>query len=117
METKKPLHPLTIRDVNTETFLNARYVNDLRNKLQAVEIDPRKEQRLAQHECRTCFYLRGERLAMQAFWDWTCNLCGVEGTYSCSAHPKLCTKCATDNSLCRECTGDMDDVQKRRKEL
>ena len=80
---------------------------------QAAEDSDRKK-RLKEKLCKHCYYLRGAIIAGQAFTTTTCTICVVEMTFSSTHTDKLCTTCAKEHNLCRQCMSDID-YKKRRK--
>lgn len=76
--------------------------------------DARKVERLRQYECKWCFYFRGDRIAGQAFTDYTCGVCRKECSWSNTAVPAICPECTMRLKICRRCGADLN--YRKRKE-
>jgi hypothetical protein len=79
------------------------FVDYLRRSERARK-DSKREQRLAMHECRWCFYV-GHGLAGQALTEYTCACCQTEQVHGNTAVPKLCMGCAEGLGACVRCGG------------
>lgn len=76
--------------------------------------DASRKERLASHLCPWCYYfVRGSRLAGQAFTEWTCAHCLKAFMHGNTAVPKLCDECGGKLGLCVWCCADME-LKKRR---
>ncbi len=94
--------------VNRHTFYANKAIEKARKNLARCEVDAEREARCNVYECKMCFYLRGARLAGQAFTDRPCDICAKVVTYSSTATMKYCKPCAEKHQLCRECGGDLE---------
>jgi hypothetical protein len=63
--------------------------------------DPHQKDRLAQHECKACYY--AVRISGQAFTHYACRQCGKEGMHHNTGVPLLCDDCADKGVLCSRC--------------
>lgn len=70
--------------------------------------DAHKAERLGAYECKWCFYFRGDRIAGQAFTDYICAVCREEYSWSNTAVPTICPKCASHLQICKRCGADLD---------
>jgi len=77
-------------------------------------LDSDREKRVAQQQCRWCWYARTSDIAGQAFTDRTCGHCQVPQTYATTATNPLCQPCAKELGLCVRCCADID-LAKRAK--
>ena len=70
-----------------------------------LEADARKEERLAEQQCKYCFY----RLAIAETTRTArpCACYGRQQRYNTADADALCIECATRHSLCRRCGGDI----------
>lgn len=78
----------------------------------SVETDARKSERLAQLECKACFY--SSRMGGAAMTYRPCMSCGSNELYGSTNTDVLCTPCATAGDLCKHCGGDRE-LRARRK--
>ena len=69
--------------------------------------DDRRKERLAEAECKTCFYVNYARIGGSAMTSRPCGICEVPQMYGSTATDKLCLKCAIEHQLCKQCGGDV----------
>ena len=103
---------LDLNAIQMATLYAQRHIEGTRKRLARAEIDDGRVARLAQRECVVCFYMRGG-LAGQAFTDWKCNACGVDGNYPNTAVPRFCNACSDKFEICVRCGGDIELRQRR----
>jgi hypothetical protein len=78
------------------------------HKVSLYTIDKDKEQRVKGCECRTCYYIYGDRISGQAFTTYECGICHKEDRWSNTNHPEICLNCAKENELCCYCGAKLD---------
>jgi hypothetical protein len=108
-----PPTPLDLFMVQSATERARAYIAETERHTEERRADTRREQRLAERECRWCFYR--STMAGQGFTDWTCWSCGAAGYHANTAVPRLCDTCADKLGLCVRCCADRE--LKRRKTL
>jgi hypothetical protein len=96
-----------LRRINGVSSNNTKRIADYVAKALFAVADGEREKRLQVHECAYCYYLRGPRLVGQAFTDWKCLACGVEGSHPNTGVPRYCNACSDAYHLCVECGGDL----------
>jgi hypothetical protein len=77
-------------------------------KAALVAGDGDRVRRDAARECVGCFYVRGPRIAGQAFTPWLCTICCVADQHPNTGVPRVCNGCAEAYGLCVTCGGDRD---------
>lgn len=100
--------------IKWQTSMANRHAEELVDSVHEYEDDTRREQRLAVHECKRCFYLRG-RVCGQAMTEWHCGICQNRHMHHNTCTPAACHGCAKEHKLCRYCGGDLDMRRNRRK--
>ena len=83
-------------------------------KLDHYKRDTKKAQRLERHECKTCYYLLGDRIFGQAFTPYPCGVCHETNSWANTGVPKVCLGCANKLRLCVRCGADIN--MRKRKE-
>lgn len=101
--------PWTKEEAKRRLRFNHRDVEQMRSNLEKFDADPDKETRLSECECRTCYYLRRERLAGHAFTMYRCSHCGEEKRHPNTAVPVICPECARKIQVCTVCGADLDE--------
>lgn len=103
---RQPVAILTKKFMITATgWARARMAGWLR-LAQEVSEDARKDERLARHECKACFY--PTRVGGAAMTHRDCMRCGVSQIYNSTVTDVLCLSCATELDLCKHCGGDLE---------
>lgn len=69
--------------------------------------DDKRKQRLAEAECKTCFYVNNQRIGGSAMTSRPCGICEIPQMYGSTATDKLCVACAVKHQLCKQCGGDL----------
>lgn len=87
----------------------------LQEKLLRFEEDKERELRLKYSNCKTCYYLMGDRIAGQAFTKYICRVCEKEGLYPNTAVPKICAICSDSLHICCDCGADLDFKKRKIK--
>lgn len=87
-------------------------VVDLLKLANDIDTDSMREERIAQCECRACFYR--PRWGAACVTEQDCGCCGKEQVYGSTATDVLCLECAKKHSLCKHCGGDLE-MRTRRK--
>lgn len=109
-----PIVVLDAGKVNHSTELSRNLVELTLERTVRLIGDVDGEKRLAQGECKACFYLRGT-IAGQAFTNWRCDGCQeIQKPWSTTAYPRLCKPCSESLQACRRCCADLE-LQIRRK--
>lgn len=98
---------LTPQSMKHATWIAESKVKDLLKMAARLSADIEKEQRLAQHLCKACYY-RGPSIGGAAITVAACGCCGKEETYATTCTDALCLTCAQTHSLCKHCGGDID---------
>jgi hypothetical protein len=99
--------PWTASDVVSAGESRAMYFEDRLKNADKARTDAKREQRVAMHECKFCFYF-GHGLAGQAFTDYVCAGCSTEQMHGNTAVPKLCRDCGNKMNACVRCGGTME---------
>ena len=89
-------------------------IDNITQRAENLKNDPDCEQRLKEHLCKACFYVRKGGMAGTAFTDRPCGICDKVMTFSSTATDAICPSCAEDNGLCKKCGADME-LKNRRK--
>lgn len=110
MQRKAP--EMTQSLMQSATARAGAYVNRILAGAKALELDERKVERIAKHECKSCFY--GGRMGGAAMTEQPCMSCTQPQLYSSTATDVLCRPCAEYASLCKHCGGDLEMRLKRR---
>jgi predicted nucleic acid-binding protein len=95
-------------DLRFATHVASGQVADAIQAVQDMTNDAQKDERLAKHFCKACFYLRRRTLAGQAFTHQPCACCLEEQTYSSTNTDALCLACAQEHKLCKHCSADIE---------
>lgn len=103
-----------LQKVQDETYWRNKSTQEYIESAKQAEEDSDRKKRLKSNLCKHCYYLRGSILAGQAFTSTTCIICVDEMRFSSTHVDKLCTTCAKEHNLCRQCLSDID-FKKRRK--
>jgi hypothetical protein len=90
-----------------QTWFNQRMVEDFTKTLQNHNEDLSKIKRLADRECRACFYFRN-RIAGYAMTDANCQHCDTIIRWNNTNAPKLCNNCCDVLKMCRRCFVELD---------
>lgn len=69
--------------------------------------DPKRKDRILQNLCKTCYYIRNERIGGAAMTTQPCGVCEVPVTYSSTCTDALCAACAKKQELCKHCGADV----------
>lgn len=105
MKCSTPRRTVNLERVEHATYEANAHARTVKKRLESFEKDSDAAARMREHECRTCWYLYGATIAMQAFTQRDCDICGEEQTYSSSDTRPICLACAVRNKLCRACCG------------
>lgn len=81
--------------------------NEQIHRIERYVADEKREGRLKQLECRTCFYLR-TAVAGAAFTPGKCEECEQTFQHPNTAVPPYCESCATTHQVCRRCGSALD---------
>lgn len=104
-----------LNNINNATFRTNERAEFLVKAVHAFENEGASERqlRLSKNLCGYCYFLRGPRIAGQAFWDWKCRVCGKPDTHPNTGVPCFCADCAKEHGLCVECGGSVHMKRKR----
>jgi len=83
-------------------------IKKMQSQLEDVERDPRKNERLEDCKCKYCFYIHNVRMGGAMFTSQQCGLCNEVMSFPSTATDPICSSCAQENNLCKQCSGDMD---------
>ena len=108
---------LTEADVKNRTQINKVASEKACSVIEEYTKDKQKQAREGLCKCRYCYYLRGARLAGQAFTEWNCGVCDKESMHCNTSTPVVCMDCAKKHSLCSSCGGDLYDREKRKPSI
>lgn len=97
---------MNIANMTAATERAKRRVADVQRLADDMKNDPRKDERLAQHECKACFY--SSRIGGAAMTTRPCMSCGKVEMYGSTATDVLCMDCAKKHALCKHCGGDLN---------
>ncbi len=105
---------LTHREVESDTYQMKEFGEERVRCAAAYILDANKEKRLKEFECKSCYYFRRGGMAGQAFWNWSCAVCGEDQMHHNTNTPRVCFSCCDTHQLCQRCGGDIE--QRRRKQ-
>ena len=94
------------------TELAAQRVKARLELAEEIKADARKPDRLKRHFCKSCFY--SSMVGGAAMTNRPCMSCGIDQMYGSTNTDVLCMACASKNSLCKHCGGDLE-MRVRRK--
>lgn len=89
------------------------FVRDQLERAKRLTEDTFKKERLAEQNCKCCFY--GSRIGGAAMTTQPCMCCHKPVMYGSTATDALCMDCARENELCKRCGGDIE-LRTRRKD-
>lgn len=99
-----PINEKVIQHATTSAHL---MIQEALNRAERLREDTYKDRRTALQECRSCHYVRGARIAGQAFRAFFCEVCREEHMHPNTNVPKLCKGCAEKQNICCRCLGEM----------
>lgn len=102
---QKPM-PMNAGNLIAATEQAQRRVQSWCARAKAVAEDTQRDERLAAHECKACFY--ATRIGGAAMTTRPCMACGQDQRYSSTATDALCLACAQEHHLCKRCGGDLE---------
>jgi hypothetical protein len=88
-------------------------IEDLAKLHDEIKYDLRHTERMAELECKACFYF--SRIGGAACTSRPCMSCGTNQLYGSTNTDVLCKECAQRGDLCRHCGGDREMRTRRRK--
>ncbi len=104
------------KTVEMDTFMSIRKGESVLKSARQWETDPKKDQRLAKHQCKACFYLVG-KLGGAMMTTQPCAICGEDQMYGSTCTDKLCKPCGEKHELCVFCGGDIKLRPERKLEI
>lgn len=90
------------------------YLEDALERAKKATEDTEQEKRIAANECKYCFYMKG-RIGGCAITEAFCALCGKSHSFGSTCVDRLCRPCASVNSMCCHCGGDLELRPRRKK--
>ena len=96
------------RDIDMANYFSKSLAEKTQKALIEYHKDSRKDKRLRDQLCCTCYYLCAGMLAGQAFTEYTCSCCGEKEMHHNTATPRICRKCSTEHNLCVRCGAGLD---------
>jgi len=113
-EQKKLTGIALLEKIQDETFWKKKYTLEKIESSKKAEIDSDRKNRLKERLCKYCYYLRGEVIACAAMTTTTCQICGKEMLFGSTHTDKVCTDCAKNHKLCKQCLADVDFKTRRK---
>src|ERR1700733_9788349 len=89
--------------IKNESFYRRNAVFEYVAIANEMAYDSDKTKRLEEQYCIYDWYLKGTRIAMQAFWTVNCQICNSEMIFPNSNTNKICLDCAIRHDICRRC--------------
>lgn len=105
-------------DMSTIAWANQRHhesIKHWRQRLKAVDEDPKKAERLDASECVMCF--EQPRIGGAAMTFWQCAFCDEQLNSGSTNIDVMCIRCAKSAGLCKHCGADLNLKNKRKREL
>lgn len=93
--------------LNIYTHYAEQHYEDMVRNVNNYELDEKSTTRLLRRECKTCFYLKGDRIVTQAFADYECKNCESKHTYHNGGVPKYCKDCSNEYGICVRCGSEL----------
>lgn len=93
------------------THFSIQRIKHLRQDLEDMQIDRKREIRVSYGVCHSCFYLTST-ISGQAFTQYECYHCGHTYDHPNTSVPKLCAGCGEELKKCRRCLADLEEVAK-----
>lgn len=106
--------PITTESVHHATDLAKHYAETTVTYALEYLADPEKQKREEVPECRSCFYLKRQRVGGAAMTWKPCGVCGVEMSFGSTNTDDVCRDCAKKHELCKHCGADLH-LRVRRK--
>jgi len=103
-----------LEKVQDETYWRKKSTSDRIERAKKAEEDSDRKNRLKNHMCKYCYYLRGEVIAGAAFTSTSCTICAKDMMFSSTHTDGICTDCAKKHKLCIECLSDIDFKTRRK---
>ncbi len=91
--------------------MNTALVKSMKKRLERYDTDPYKDSRLQMQKCRFCMYL-DNRIALQAFTEFTCKNCNKSFMHHNSNIDEFCKECADELNVCVSCGAKMENESK-----
>ena len=83
-------------------------IGKMRAKFIMFDEDIRKEKRVEEQLCKSCYYVFNEGWAGQAFTEAECEDCGQTMIFATTNIDHFCLDCARKNNVCKHCGCKMD---------
>mgnify|MGYP002521335190 FL=1 len=100
MNVEKAIKIKAIIDAQNEK--NKNYRRKLQNNLMDYQEDSEKELREKEKKCKTCYYLKKEKIILDCQTTHICKLCG-ESFISFDQNERICPNCVNEHDVCRHC--------------
>jgi len=78
------------------------------DRAKRLQEDPQRAERLAEQECRSCFYLARGGMVQPGFTKSDCVCCSKTMEFSTTRADRTCMPCAHEHQLCKRCGGDIE---------
>ncbi len=101
------MNKLTEENIKIHTFWSKRLYKIQTKNILNYELDIYQDNRLKYRECKTCYYLKHDRIVTQAFTDYECLNCGTRHTHHNGGVPRYCTSCSTSFGICVRCGAEL----------
>lgn len=88
---------------------------NLMDKVENFQSDVLKDERLRSCKCKSCFYLRSDRIGGAAITTKDCGICLEQMRFASTAVDQLCKVCGVENDLCVQCAGDLNMVNSKKE--
>lgn len=97
------MYKLTEDEIRKNNHYAKRKFTEMEEMLNGYRFDPKVIKRKESQECKSCFYLRGDRFSTQAFRDYDCRNCGKTSQWHNGDAPRFCSECSNIHNACVRC--------------
>jgi hypothetical protein len=94
---------LTEEEVAINNYNSQQVYENLIRKINKFNTDPFLDIRLADQECKSCYYILNDRISLHVFTDYNCRNCGLKSSWHNSQTPKYCSGCSDEHGTCKRC--------------
>jgi hypothetical protein len=102
------LEKLTKWNIQHNTFGSELVYEDLIDKIKAYESDNEPTNRIdVRRECKSCYYLKKNRIVTQAYTDYKCWNCDSRHTHHNGGVPRYCVICSIEYDICVRCGSEL----------
>lgn len=93
------------KEMASATRMKSERIKSILRSADEVTNDPKKEERLKEQLCVSCFYRVS--IAGQRFTYRNCMICESEMQFSSTKVDKICQKCANEINACKHCMAEI----------